>query len=298
MNRRAVTVTFAIMLVLVVAATQVWASEGHAEGGGPAEVSSIANPQQMNAESLKTGMAIYEKNCSGCHGDSGRGDGPLANSLLEKPTDFTNVTMMKEHSDGELFYTIKEGVGEYMPAFESQLTENDMLHVVNYLRSIAPEAAAQEEPVLTEEKETTSMASPEEFRTLENPVPNDHVSFTGGKEVYKLYCYRCHGENGWGNNGSYAQSVLTKPAPDLSDPALLRKMTDGELFYTIKFGSGEMLSHGEYLSDEEIWQTVNYIRTFEGKEHDTTTHEKSNTTLYGAILLIAVLIVFFVKRRR
>ncbi|MFQ5800795.1 MAG: c-type cytochrome, partial [Candidatus Hydrothermarchaeales archaeon] len=74
--------------------------------------------------------------------------------------------------------------------------------------------------------------------------------------------------------------------------------TDGELLYTIKFGSGEMPSQGEYLHDEEIWQTVNYIRTFEGQKHDATKQERSNTTIFGVVLLIAfVLIVYTIKRR-
>jgi mono/diheme cytochrome c family protein len=299
MNRRAVTVTLALMLVLAAASAQVWASEGPVGEEIPAEIKSMTNPQQMTPASLKTGTARYEKNCAGCHGDSGRGDGPLADALPEKPTDLTDTDMLDEHTDGELFYKIKEGVGEYMPGYEDQLPDEDIWDIVNYLRSAGASEGAGETPkAAAAGKDTAPRASPEEFRALENPVLDDHTAVTGGKEVYALYCYRCHGPNGQGSNGSYAQSVLTEPAPDLSDPALLSKMTDGELFYTIKFGSGEMPSHEEYLHDEEIWQTVNYIRTFEGKVHDTTTQEKSNTTLYGAIFLIAVLIIYVVKRRR
>jgi mono/diheme cytochrome c family protein len=297
MNRLAMSIV--ILLIMLSVAAPAPASEGHIEEEVPSEIRALENPIQMTKASVENGMVIYEKNCAGCHGETGRGDGPLAGDLPEKPTDFTDTEMTKDHTEGELFYKTKEGVGEYMPAYEDELTEEEIWHLVNYMKSIAGEAADQEEPPITEEKETALTASPEEFRTIKNPVLNDHTSFKGGKEVYRLYCYRCHGSNGQGNNGSYARSVLTEQAPDLSDPALLSKRTDGELFYTIKFGSGEMLAHVKYLHDEEIWQSVNYIRTFEGMEHDTTEDKGSGTTLYFGILLVAlVLTAYFVKRRR
>lgn len=296
MNR--LTAVIAFLVLVTILTIPVSASEGHNEEKVPGDIAELKNPIPMTTESIEKGLILYEKNCAGCHGERGRGDGPIGLDLPEKPTDFTDPEMMKDHSNGELFYKTKEGTGENMPAFRDELTDEEIWNVVNYIISIVSQTDTEEKPELFDKSETTSAPSPEEFLTLENPVLNDHASFTGGKEVYGLYCYRCHGENGQGNNGSYAQSVLTEPAPDLSDPALLRKMTDGELFFTIKFGSGEMPSYEEYLHDQEIWQTVNYIRTFEGKEHDTTEEDGSGTTLYLGILVALVLAAYFVKRRR
>ncbi len=298
MNRTAAATTLAILMLLASAAFPSWASEGHAEEGAPAEFKTMPNPQQMTTASIKAGRSLYEKNCAECHGDTGKGDGPFAASLPVSTTDFTDAAMMKGHTDGELFSKIKNGVGEYMPVYEGSLTEDEIWHTVNYLRSISPDET-REKPISDDTGEPTPKAALEEFKNLENPVPNDHAAFTGGEEIYGLYCYRCHGENGVGNNGSYAKSVLKETPHDLSDPSLLSVKTDGELVHAIKFGVGEMPPYEEYLTDIEMWQAVNYIRTFGGVEHDTTEDEGSGTTLYLGILLVAlVLTVYFVKRRR
>jgi mono/diheme cytochrome c family protein len=297
MNRRVIAITLAILMVLVVATKPAWASEGHVEEEIPAEFTTLTNPQQITKESIKIGWDLYARNCAGCHGDTGKGDGPLANALPESPTDFTEVRLMEGHTDGELFFKTKEGVGDYMPAYEGQLTEDELWHLVNYLRSIAVSDVAAEEHTPADTAEAVPLKVRPEAAALKNPVPNDHIAFTAGEETYGLYCYRCHGENGQGNNGSYAKSVLKESPLDLSNSLLLTERTDGELFYSIKFGSSEMPSHQEFLTDEEIWQTVNYIRTFEGQEHPTM-QGRSNSTFYGAVLLIVVVLIAYAIRRR
>ena len=38
------------------------------------------------------GAQVYDRNCTMCHGTSGRGDGPLASDLSVKPADLTLLT--------------------------------------------------------------------------------------------------------------------------------------------------------------------------------------------------------------
>lgn len=38
------------------------------------------------------GAAFFAQNCASCHGDSGRGDGPRANTLPQRPTDLTQLS--------------------------------------------------------------------------------------------------------------------------------------------------------------------------------------------------------------
>lgn len=42
-------------------------------------------------ERVPTGQALYLRHCAACHGDSGRGDGPVAASLKSRPTDLTAI---------------------------------------------------------------------------------------------------------------------------------------------------------------------------------------------------------------
>ena len=38
-----------------------------------------------------TGQVLYLRHCASCHGESGRGDGPVAASLQKQPTDLTTI---------------------------------------------------------------------------------------------------------------------------------------------------------------------------------------------------------------
>ncbi len=76
----------------------------------------------------KAGKAKYDQLCVGCHGPSGKGDGPAAGSLNPKPQDYTNGKYMNTLSDQALFDIIKHGgVGSkkspLMPAWGNALLE-------------------------------------------------------------------------------------------------------------------------------------------------------------------------------
>jgi mono/diheme cytochrome c family protein len=106
----------------------------------PADARSLKNPFVPDTASLERGRAVYEQNCVSCHGEAGRGDGPLAASLRPRPADF-RVHMAAGHTDGELFTWLSKGVpGTAMPAFQDQIPENDRWHVINYIRGFAPSA--------------------------------------------------------------------------------------------------------------------------------------------------------------
>jgi copper transport protein len=104
----------------------------------PIDIQALRNPFPPDTVSIAQGRAIYEANCVSCHGQSGRGDGPLAASLRPRPADF-RVHMAAGHTDGELFTWLSRGVpGTAMPGFESQLSEAERWHTVNYIRGFAP----------------------------------------------------------------------------------------------------------------------------------------------------------------
>ena len=83
------------------------------------------------------------------------------------------------------------------------------------------------------------------------------------RENYKTHCTSCHGSDG------KSQTRLGKKsgAKDLSDKVALAKLTDEDVFKTIKFGrkndKGEekMEPFGDDMSDPEITELVAYVRT-------------------------------------
>jgi mono/diheme cytochrome c family protein len=93
-----------------------------------------------------------------------------------------------------------------------------------------------------------------------NPVKATAESLARGKKQYGYDCAMCHGEDGAGK-GDVATSMNLK-MQDFTDPATLKSRTDGELFYIIKNGKGDMPPEGDRVKAEQIWDMVNYLRTF------------------------------------
>jgi high-affinity iron transporter len=78
------------------------------------------------APSLAQGASVYRANCAGCHGNGGRGDGPLAGGLEPKPANLTDAAALRDQSPLDYYRRISIGVvGTAMPAFESRLPAED-----------------------------------------------------------------------------------------------------------------------------------------------------------------------------
>jgi copper transport protein len=94
------------------------------------------NPIAMTTDSIERGKTDFQANCIACHGVTGRGDGPLAQTFNPPAADFTAPHAFL-HVDAEFFNWIKEGKpGTAMPAFNSKLSDNDIWDVINYIRAI------------------------------------------------------------------------------------------------------------------------------------------------------------------
>jgi mono/diheme cytochrome c family protein len=104
---------------------------------------------------------------------------------------------------------------------------------------------------------------PAEAMQQVNPVKPTSESIAQGKKYYGYDCAMCHGENGDGQ-GEVAKDEKLK-LKDYRDPAALQGMTDGELFYIIKNGKGQMPPEGDRLKPTELWNLVNYIRSLAKK---------------------------------
>lgn len=93
----------------------------------------LQNPIERTPESVERGSALFARNCASCHGDTGAGDGPLADTLPAPPANFT--VHVPFHPDGVLFAWITDGIrGTGMPAWRNQLGEQERWDLVNFLR--------------------------------------------------------------------------------------------------------------------------------------------------------------------
>ena len=106
---------------------------------GPATAQD-ASPVPADAASLARGLEIYGQMCAVCHGIQGRGDGPLARTMVPRPADF-RVHMAEGHTPAQLFDWTTNGVPETaMPGYAADLSDVDRWNVINYLQTFAPAA--------------------------------------------------------------------------------------------------------------------------------------------------------------
>jgi len=99
----------------------------------PDEFKLMKNPVTKDEVSIKAGQILYIKHCAFCHGKTGLGDGFKARTLKDFPGDFSG-DYYQNQTDGEHFYKTKFGRGE-MPKYEGILSDEDIWHMVNYMRT-------------------------------------------------------------------------------------------------------------------------------------------------------------------
>ena len=95
------------------------------------------NPIAPDAASVARGRELFATHCAGCHGDSGRGDGPDGEGLSTRPADL--VVHVPLHPDRELYSIVRFGLGGTdMAGFTEELTQDEVWHLLNYLRTPRP----------------------------------------------------------------------------------------------------------------------------------------------------------------
>lgn len=94
---------------------------------------------EPSSELVGSGKALFEKNCTQCHGALGRGDGPAGATLNPRPRNLAEPEGWKNGSDiSGIYKTLGEGIrGTSMNAFDF-LSKKDRMALVHYAQSLAP----------------------------------------------------------------------------------------------------------------------------------------------------------------
>jgi mono/diheme cytochrome c family protein len=95
----------------------------------------------------------------------------------------------------------------------------------------------------------------------QNPVPLDEAVMKLGHDKYQVYCTPCHDATGAGKGIVNIREPNYKPANLMDDR--IKGFSDGQIFYTITNGKGNMQPYHLQLSVRERWAVAYYVRALQ-----------------------------------
>ncbi len=104
---------------------------GYTQGSPPP----VQQPTQMTAEAT-IGRVLWQRHCTGCHGDMGQGKGTMTPPGAIIPN-FSEPSWQKRADEASLHRIIKEGKN-LMPAFGTQLSKTHIKALVQHIRRLSP----------------------------------------------------------------------------------------------------------------------------------------------------------------
>jgi mono/diheme cytochrome c family protein len=118
-------------------------------------------------------------------------------------------------------------------------------------------------------RQATAKGDPEAAR-IKNPVAATTESIAAGQKTYQTLCAGCHGKDA---KGGITISVIEdrggNQPPGLTDDTWDHGSSDGEIFTVVKKGIAPEFFMAPWegrISDEEIWNMVNYIKSLSQKK--------------------------------
>jgi mono/diheme cytochrome c family protein len=209
----------------------------------------------VGAKEARAGKPLFIRECAGCHGERGDGQGPAAAFLDPKPRNFTKKLFKLRTTEGQvpatadILRTIERGLpGSAMPSF-AFLTAEERSRIAAYVLDLAD-----------------ALDTPEPAVVDPGKAPPENVA--RGKAVYeKLQCFQCHGQKGKGD-GPAASSLRD----DDGNAIPVRDFTGGQfrgggeredLYYRFVTGMDgtPMPAFRDQVQGDDRWALVDYVRS-------------------------------------
>ena len=92
----------------------------------------LQNPYRATAQTLEEGKALYQAYCMVCHGEHGKGDGPIAGKIPPPPSYVSDRLM--QFPAGRIFHVVTMGANK-MPSYAAQLSVDERWKIVTYVHT-------------------------------------------------------------------------------------------------------------------------------------------------------------------
>lgn len=106
----------------------------HTPKPGTPEAAALKNPEKTTESSLLEGKELFAIHCMPCHGESGKGNGPVAKKFVPTPEDISRTGYGKV-PEGILFAIVTHGQ-DAMPPFRADLTAKERWLVIAYVKTL------------------------------------------------------------------------------------------------------------------------------------------------------------------
>lgn len=231
----------------------------HAQSDQPDPPPPAAEPSP-EPTAASPGQAVYEQQCSGCHGIRGDGQGVFAPHLSPRPRDFTQARFRYRSTptgqlptDEDVYRSVAHGLaGSGMPAFQAFLSPADIRDVVAYVKRFSPRFERDPAP-----------------RPLALPTPPAASAerIARGARLYEdSGCTSCHGDSGKGDGRSGQDLKTSEGEPiaprDLTDKWRFRGgFSPQAVFQRLMTGmdGSSMASYSDALTEDQAWDLVFYV---------------------------------------
>ena len=214
------------------------------------------------------GRHIFQSQCVPCHGKTGKGNGPWAADLTDKPRNFKvgifkfrTTPYGKLPTNADLHRTIRNGIsGTAMPFFK-KLTDADVNGLIVYIQNLSRRWEHDDnyaDPLPLPK-------TPEWFLEKEQLAKHSKL----GAVKFAQLCIACHGPKGKGDgpNSKGLIDVWKHPIvpADLTNEHHKSGDAPSDLYRTIATGldGTPMLGFYTILKEEEIWDLVAFIKANE-----------------------------------
>lgn len=137
---------FFAFLVLCVSCTQINSTSrehysGHSgfrhgiipEVGEPSMLPPSVKVENLPQDSVEQGQALYEAHCLACHGATGKGNGPKASELDQRPKNLSNLAKTVPQFK---FYMMVSRQKAQMPGWKTIFTDQEIADLENYLKTL------------------------------------------------------------------------------------------------------------------------------------------------------------------
>ena len=232
------------------------AASASSSAAAPPPEASTLTPAQRLARQDKAAK-LFRIECSGCHGERGRGDGPAASFVVVKPRNFTrerfkvrSVLSGGPPTKKDIFDTITRGMpGSSMPSFKF-LSDDERWLLTEHVWELA----------------NLEGRKPGKPAPMTKEVPNDAESIKRGRAIFEQFeCAKCHGAEGRGDGPSSKtlKDDLDRPLPsrDLTREAF--RGGDGIEATYFRFMTGmdgtPMPSYADNFKGTEGWDLAHYV---------------------------------------